>query len=219
MKIYPTLLDDSLATIQAQLVALKSLKHLSILQIDIIDGEFVDNLTITPIDLVGLDFGDLQLDFHLMVHEPLGYVYEILNQQETLPVRAIIAQVERMSDQLEFIREVTKNKAKAGLSLDVFTPIEVINDDAWAKLDVIQLMAVEAGFQGQPLKAIIFEKIKKLGAILTKFNAKCEIVIDGGVTLENVSQLHQVGADAVGVGSALWRAKDPQAVINQIRQL
>jgi len=65
-----------------------------------------------------------------------------------------------MSDQLEFIREVTKNKAKAGLSLDVFTPIEVINDDAWAKLDVIQLMAVEAGFQGQPLKAIIFEKLK-----------------------------------------------------------
>ena len=82
MKIYPTLLDDSLAIIQVQLTKLKSMKHLSVLQIDVIDGEFADNLTITPIDLVGSDFGDLQLDFHLMVHEPLDYVYEILNQQE-----------------------------------------------------------------------------------------------------------------------------------------
>lgn len=219
MKVYPTLLNDSLATIQTQLVMLKRMKHLSVLQIDIIDGEFADNLTVTPIDLVGLDFGEFQLDFHLMVNEPLDYVDEILSHREALPVRAIIAQVECMSHQSEFIKAVKKNKVKAGLSLNIFTPVEAINNNVWSTLDVIQLMAVEAGFQGQSFKTVIFEKIKDLKTTLNKFEAQCEIVVDGGVTLENAAQLHRAGVEAVGVGSALWQAEDPQAMINQIRQL
>src|SRR5690606_11795580 len=97
------------------------------IQVDIIDGYFVDNITVTPADLIDLDFGDLEIDFHLMTQEPLDFVREIIDYQDDLPVRSVIGQIEQMSNQELFIDEVRRYDWNVGLSLNLNTPISEID--------------------------------------------------------------------------------------------
>ena len=100
MKLHPSLLTDSVDQYQQQLELILSSQLIEVAQVDVIDGHFADNITLTPADLVNFDYGQLQLDFHLMTEEPMDYVYELIEHQDLLPVRAVIAQVERMSSQV-----------------------------------------------------------------------------------------------------------------------
>jgi ribulose-phosphate 3-epimerase len=219
MKFYPALLSDSVDEIQKQLSIAQSLESVEVVQIDVIDGQYADNMTVTPLDLVDLDFHNLKIDFHLMVEEPINYVSEIIQCEEQLPVRAVIAQIERLSHQAEVLSELKKNKIQAGLSLDLFTPIESIDLSSASDIDLIQLMGVEAGFQGQSLHQSVFKKIADLMQWLKTYDLSAEVVVDGGVKLDNILLFKQAGVDAVAVGSLLWTAKEPSQIAKQIQQI
>ncbi|MEA2056219.1 MAG: hypothetical protein U9O78_00675 [Patescibacteria group bacterium] len=217
MKIYPTILTDSIAVCQQQVREVSSVAEIETVQIDVIDGHYVDNLTVTPADLVEVNFFDLSLDFHLMVEEPLNHLYEILEFKDQLPARAVIAQIERMTCQSEFIKDVKKNGLKPGLSLDLFTPLEALDYETWnSELEVIQLMAVEAGHQGQEMQPLLFEKLQKLKRLMQEYSVNWEIVVDGGVKITNVKRLEEAGVEAVSVGSQIWRAEDKERVIQKL---
>jgi ribulose-phosphate 3-epimerase len=212
MKFYPALLSDSLTLLNSQLQLSQSLPQVKVVQIDIIDGLFADNLTVSPSDLMVLDFGKLKLDLHLITEEPLDFVHEALECTDSLPIRGVVAQIERMSYQDQYVTELKKNKLKVGISLDLFTPISEINENIFPDLNYIQLMAIEAGFQGQKLNESIYQKVADLKQYLTKRQLQCEIIVDGGVKLNNLEKLKQVGVDAVAVGSMLWTAENPREV-------
>ncbi len=216
MNLYPTILTDSVEVFVRQASLAQSLEGVEIIQVDIIDGRFADNMTISPADIAGFDFGELQLDFHLMVEEPLDYLNEIIEYKEQLPTRAVIAQVERMSSQLEFINQAKDVKIKAGFSLDLFTPFSAIEKDILSKLDVIQLMSIEAGFQGQKFDQKIFQKIKEINQIKKELELNFELVIDGGIKEAQLKQLKNLQVDAVAVGSWLWKNDKPQSVAESV---
>jgi ribulose-phosphate 3-epimerase len=210
MNLYPSLLSDSVETIQKQINTVKDLSEIKTVQIDIIDGFFADNLTISVLDLIDLDFGELTVDVHLMTEEPMDFVWELETVKERLPIRAVIAQVERMTHQQDFVDQVKKIGWQAGISLDLFTPLSEIDKNIYEKLDILQLMSIEAGFQGRKFKGQVFEKLEKVNK-----NKDLEIIIDGGVKPENVEKIIQAGADGVAVGSALWKASNiKEAVAN-----
>lgn len=208
--LYPSILTDSLAEAQQQLNAVKDVEGIEVFQVDIIDGQFADNLTITPCDLENFDFGSAQIDLHLMTEEPMDYLYECIGVEDALPIRGMIAQVERMSYQQSFLEEVAKHDWQPGLSLDLFTPVEAIEETSWPHLKVVQLMAIEAGFQGQKLQDQVYDKIAELTAELERRELEqVEIVIDGGVSLQNLPKLLEAGASSVAVGSDIWQADNP----------
>ncbi|KUK79424.1 MAG: Ribulose-phosphate 3-epimerase [Microgenomates bacterium 39_7] len=219
MNIYPAILSESIDEVVLQLQTVQSLKGVEVVQMDILDGRFADNLTVTPMDLVGLSFEDLQLDFHLMVEEPTDFVHEILDYQKDLPVRGVIAHIERMSDQQEYIDLVIANKMKVGLSLDLFTSLEEIEKDVLDKLDIIQLMGIEAGFQGQAFQKSVFEKIEQLVAIKRSSSLDFELVIDGGVKEDVLNNFSNSGVNSVAIGSWLWKNENPQSVVDKILSL
>ncbi len=219
MKIYPAILTDSLSQAQQQLDIAQELSDIETVQIDIIDGRFADNLTFTAADFGELEFGDLTCDLHLMTEEPMDAVYELIEYSKVVPVRAVIGQVERMSNQKFFLEEVEKHEWEPGLSLDIFTPLEAIDDDSWQFLKVVQLMGVEAGFQGQQFNPHVLEKIEELKLLALKFEKSIEIIVDGGVTTETMKKIVDVGVDSVAVGSALWNATDKQALLNSLARV
>ncbi len=216
MKIYPAILSDSVAEIQHQLFLAQDFENVETVQIDILDGRFADNMTVTPVDLVNLNFGELTVDFHLMVDEPMDYIQEILNFQEELPVRAVVAQIERMSCQEEVLQKIKKNKLIPGLSLDLFTPVESIDWSNAEDLEIIQLMAIEAGFQGQEFQSAVLDKIEKTEDKLSKHKLETEIVVDGGIKLKQAEILSKAGVDAAAIGSLIWESDDPAEIIEQI---
>jgi len=207
VKIYPALLSDSRSELQRQLDLIGqqcSSELVSLVQVDVIDGKFADNVTLTPSDLPDLNWGDLQLDIHLMVEEPLDYVYELIDVKNQLPIRGVIAQVERMTNRDPFLEEVEKNGWLPGLSLDLFTPVDELETQVPHYLKIIQIMAIEAGFQGETFKPVALEKIKTLKPLANQLGL--ELIVDGGVNQASIGQIAAAGANAVAVGSALWQS-------------
>jgi len=219
MYLYPAILTDSIDLFTKQIALAQSLDGVEVVQIDVIDGRFADNLTISPIDIIGFDYGELQLDFQLMVEEPLDYLHEIIEYKQQLPIRVVIAQVERMSSQQEFIEQAKDEKIKTGFSLDLFTPISAINKEMFAELDVIQLMSIEAGFQDLKFDKRVFEKIKELNQIKKDQQLHFELIVDGGVKQAQLGALNRLKVDAVAVGSWLWKNEKPQSVVNAVINL
>jgi ribulose-phosphate 3-epimerase len=218
MNVYPALLTGSKYEAQQQAMWISSYPKIRTLHIDVIDGRFIDNVTITPVDFPDIDFGELSIDLHLMTEEPLDFVYETIEHQEFYTIRSMIAQVERMSSQAHFLEAVKKNNWQAGLSLDLFTPFEAIDEDSWHELDSIQLMGVEAGFQGQSFQKQTIEKIKDLVVLRQQLDRSFEIIVDGGITPELVADIEDAGADSIVVGSALWSSEN-QDQLDETMQL
>ncbi len=208
MNIYPTILTDQHDIFQQQLDLCIESGLVHTIQVDIIDGYFVDNITVTPADLTDLDFGDLEIDFHLMTQEPLDFVREIIDYQDDLPVRSVIGQIEQMSNQELFIDEVRRYDWNVGLSLNLNTPISEIDSSQFERIHSIQLMSIDTGYQGQELHEKVYKKITDLRKLLMEKDLRLEVIIDGGVNPETIAKLQESGASSVGVGSFLWKAPD-----------
>lgn len=208
MKIIPAILTESRSVAISQIELANSDDRFNALQIDIIDGWFADNLTLTPADYADLEYGQLQLDFHLMTEEPLDYVFELLEHRENLPIRSVIAQIEKMSSQITFVDQLKKTGWKVGLSLDLFTPIESIETSVMGELDFVQVMAIEAGFQGQAFVTTIVDKIKELQGLRQKKSYQYELIVDGGIKKEEVALLQSLEVESVTIGSGLWKSVD-----------
>lgn len=210
MQLTPTLLCGDINTFQTQLNLVQDFTEVPAIQVDVIDGLYADNVTITPADLAlaELDFGDLKLDYHLMTEEPMDYVWELLEHQPQLPVRAVYGQIEKMSNQENFLEMVQKQGWQAGLALNLYTPVSSIDEAAWEWLDGVLLMAVEAGEQGQVFQEQIFAKIAELKKLAEAKNHPLEIVIDGGVKMAHLAKLKAAGVSQAAVGSALFAVAD-----------
>jgi len=211
MRIYPSILSHSIEEVQSQVDLAKSCPDVEVLQIDIVDGFYADNLTISPQNLLEIDFGDLEIDLHLMVEEPMDMMTEIEQIIDHLPIRTVIAQIEKMTYQLDFVTDLKKMGLKAGLSLDLYTPLDSLDEGILDKLDVLQFMGIEAGFQGQQLSKHVFDKVKtftKQENLQNRDGLPIEIIFDGGVTEANLKQLQALGISSFAIGSTLWQAPD-----------
>jgi len=210
MQINPAILTGDIETFIQQLALVRDFSTAELVQIDIIDGLFSNNVTITPTDLAlaDLDFARLKLDFHLMTEEPMDYVWELVEHQQSFPIRAVYGQIEKMSHQTDFLEEVKKQGWQAGLALNLFTPISSIEQSAWNYLDEVLLMAVEAGAQGRVFNNLVLEKIKELCSQAQQLGRTIKIVVDGGVKAEHLAILKSSGVDRVAIGSALFSVPD-----------
>lgn len=168
-------------------------------QIDIIDGQFVDNKTVDPSVFENIET-TLLLDFHLMVKEPKSWVERCIRAGAD----RIIGQVEMMSDQTQFLGKVQEVGKYVGLAVDLETPISKIDSVILNNLDVVLVMSVPAGFGGQEFNDSALEKIKELDEIRARDDTPFKIIVDGGVSLENIRDLKKAGADEVSVGRRIF---------------
>ncbi len=208
MEIIPSILTDEVDLVFEQVEVCKESGLVHRLQLDVIDGMFADNITIFPSDLMGISFANLKIDIHLMTQDPMDFVHELRDMKKYVPVGVVLGQVEQMHSQKKFLKEVKKNGWQAGLSLNLHTPLEAIDDEVWEFLDAVQIMGVKAGFSGQQFSTTALNMISELNDYIMDNDLDIEIIVDGGVTLDNLDEVASFGADAVVVGSALWQSRD-----------
>jgi ribulose-phosphate 3-epimerase len=208
MTVYPSILTESMAEAQRRLELLDTVGGEHTVHIDVIDGLFADNVTITPADLPHLWFPEgWKCDLHLMTDEPMDYVFELVEVKEELPIRSVIGQLERMSSQSEFLTEVKKHGWRVGLAVDLYTPTDEIDPGLIEQLDVVLLMGVPAGFSGQTLRPHIWEKIEEFRKQANP--PELEFLLDGGVTLAGLEDASAKGFTAAVMDSALWQGPNP----------
>lgn len=168
-------------------------------QIDIIDGVFANNKTIDPSALEGIDT-QLNLDFHLMADEPIHWVEKCVRAGAD----RIIAQIERMNDQIAFIGKVQELGTMVGLAIDLETTVDKIDSTILTSLDVVLAMSVKAGLGGQRFDPVVLDKLKKLNDLRYRDDTPYKICVDGGETTETVDDVRLEGVDEIVIGKRIF---------------
>ncbi len=197
VKIIPAILSNSPSEVEELLRQADGV--VDRVQIDIIDGQFVQNKTIDPAVLENFDT-DLLLDFHLMTKEPVDWVERCVRAQAD----RIIGQIEQMSSQVDFVGKVSEIGLSVGLAIDLDTKVSALDPTILNNLDVVLVMAVSAGFGGQKFEAKVLDKIKELDEIRVRDENPFKICVDGGETPDTMDDTRIAGADEIIVGRRIF---------------
>lgn len=197
IQIVPAILDKTPEDFENHMAQLKNSVSFQEgwVHIDFADNEFVPNTTISP-DIAGKADVNLNKEAHLMVSYPLQWI----NKLKEAGFKRVIFHFESSDSIEECINKIKDLGMEAGIALNIDTPIEKI-DQFVDKIDLVLIMAIVPGFQGQPFLPEVFDKIKNL----KEKNWPVKISVDGAVRDTNAKQLMQAGVDQITVGSYLLK--------------
>jgi len=170
------------------------------IQIDVMDGHFVPNLTFGPGVVKSLRKSvSLFLDAHLMIDNPHGFLEEFARSG----ANRIIVHQEVCKDLPTVLRSIKKLKVEAGVAINPETPataVEGILDLA----DCVQVMTVNPGFAGQRFMEDQLIKIQGLRREIEQRHSKASIIVDGGVDPKTAPLAVRSGATVLVAGSSIY---------------
>ena len=180
------------------------------IHIDVMDNQFVQNLTIGPPVVKSLrKYTDKFLDVHMMVVEP----EKLVEPFARAGADGITFHVEAAENPNEVIDLIKSTGKQVGISLKPGTPLSSI-EPFLDKVDLVLIMTVEPGFGGQGYLPGSSDRIKKLKSRLNEMCLdRVLIEVDGGVKLDNMKEVVEAGADVLVAGSAVFGVKDPVQTI------
>ena len=192
MEIVPAILAESLEVFETRLRQAE--KFANYIQIDIMDGKFVDTQSLDPEMLNHITIA-IPFEIHLMVEDPLKTLMNIRNPS----LRKVIFHVEAAGDPLEFIKSAEKRGLDVGLAIKPETPLDGFEDLA-QHVDTLLFLTVDPGRYGSPFKS---EVIQKLLSAQQSLSHKT-IAVDGGVSFDNLPVLYDAHVDYVCIGSRIF---------------
>ena len=186
------------------------------LHIDIMDGHFVPNITFgVPIIEAVRKSTDKILDVHLMVEDP-DWIIE--------PVAAAGADIISVHAEgtKQLAATVTKIKECGPLASVALSPATSLSEVEYVlpELSMVLVMTVSPGFGGQGLIPYTIDKIRDLKTMVTERALQVDIEVDGGITLDNVTEVMEAGANIIVAGSAIFKgdaAENTQLFLEKMR--
>ncbi|CAL4324135.1 ribulose-phosphate 3-epimerase [Buchnera aphidicola] len=185
-----------------------------IIHFDVMDNCYVPNLTFGPLVLESLKKYKIcaPIDVHLMVRS----VDNLIPIFAKLGVEFISFHPETSNHIDRTLSLIQKYGCKCGLVLNPATPLNIL-DYVMDKLDLIVLMSVNPGFGNQKFIPSILDKIKEVRIRINKFFPNILLEVDGGINIENVTEVVRAGANILVMGSAIFHSKNYKHTITMIR--
>jgi ribulose-phosphate 3-epimerase len=185
------------------------------IHVDVMDGQFVPNITIGPAVLEAIRRSTAKpLNVHLMIVEPERYLGAFASAgADHLLVHAGPGSTIHLHRTLTQIRGLGK---KAGVVLDPAGRPELI-EYVLHLCDVVLVMTVNPGFGGQAFLPEMLPKIRRLRTICAERGLHPVIEVDGGENAATAAQAAACGATAIVAGSAIFGTEDYAAAIAAIR--
>ncbi|MFC1722854.1 ribulose-phosphate 3-epimerase [Nanoarchaeota archaeon] len=180
-------------------------------QIDVMDGRFVNNKTISASALKDITTS-LNLEAHLMTFNPLKHA-----KQYAKYCKKIIFHYEACKTDQEIIDVINfcrQHRLKVGLAINPPTKIKKIQHFL-PVLDLILVMSIMPGFSGQRFRPSSIKKVKEL----RKLNKKIDIEVDGGVNFKNAKQLIKAGATHLVSRSAILKYPDIKTAKKEFKKI
>lgn len=184
-----------------------------LLHLDVMDGMFVPNLTFGPLLCEAVSrVSCLPLDVHLMVARPEALVKPFADAGAS----RLAVHVEATTHLHRLLGAIREAGMVPGVALNPLTPVSSL-DEVWPFVDFVLVMTVNPGFGGQSLIPQTVQKLARLAEIRDRHAPGVELVVDGGVTVANASDLRGAGADILVAGTAVFSAADRRAAISQLK--
>ncbi|MDD6123552.1 MAG: ribulose-phosphate 3-epimerase [Bacteroidales bacterium] len=183
--------------------------------LDVMDGVFVPNISFGfPVMQAMARDAQKPLDVHLMIVQPEKFVAEV----KALNAKVMNVHYEACTHLHRVVQQIKAHDMMAGVTLNPHTPVSVL-EDIIGDLDLVMLMSVNPGFGGQRFIEHAVEKTRRLRELVDRTGSNALIEIDGGVNRETGAKLVAAGADVLVAGSAVFKAADPKAEIEALRNL
>jgi len=179
------------------------------LQLDIMDGIFVNNKSWAPPGSLRGRLHGFVFDAHLMVTDPEHAVPLWL----AAGARRVYFHAESTTSDHLIIMSMPESMDRLGVAINPETPVSRITVDL-KDIPNVLIMGVRPGWSGQEFQPIALDKIRAIKSM----NPAIRIAVDGGVRPENIRQIVEAGADEVIVGKSLTDAPDPLAALAILRQ-
>lgn len=187
------------------------------LHIDIMDGDFVPNLSFGPATVASLrPRTSLPFDVQLMVRSPV----KLIQAFAKAGADRITVHVESNHEGgiRETLNAVRGAGCKVGLALNPETALDAV-DPFLTDIDLLLVMTVNPGFGGQAFIPSMVEKIESAYVRRVKAGLEYRIQVDGGITRTSAAACLSSGADTLVSGTALFGSVDPSTEIRAMREL
>ena len=213
VKIAPSILSANFAKMGEEVRSLEACGA-DLVHCDVMDGVFVNNITFGIKMVEDLrKITTLPLDCHLMIVHPEKYVERFVKAGADI----VTVHYEACQDNLKETLMLIKNAgAKCGAVINPDTPVEKIKDII-PLCDMVLVMSVFPGFGGQKFIPESLDKLREIRAIINKLSKDIDLEIDGGVTLDNVQEIIDAGANVIVAGSAVFNAPDRAKAISILK--
>lgn len=185
------------------------------LHLDVMDGVFVPNITFgAPVIKKIRKVTKMPFDVHLMIDKPERFIEDFVNAGADI----LTVHQEATTHLHRTIQEIKSHGILAGVSLNPATSLETLEyiiDD----LDLILIMSVNPGFGGQSFIESMEGKIRALRQLINARKPNIILEVDGGIKLENVGRIKDLGVDLVVAGSAIFNFEDVEERTRQFKQI
>ncbi len=212
LQIAPSLLSADFTKLEQEIRSVER-AGADLLHLDVMDGQFVPNLTFGPFIVDAINrLSDLPLDVHLMIRDPLNLAARFVQAgADWLTIHS-----EAVADPAAALLAIRRLGAKAGVSLNPGTPLTTI-ERALPGADLVLVMSVNPGFGGQEFIASALDKVAAIRKLKAEGRTNAVISIDGGINPQTAKLAVEAGAELLVAGSAIFGSADRAAAIKAIR--
>ena len=214
MQISPSVLGADLLRLGEEIERVEKL-GLHWLHIDNMDGHFVSNISFGPDFVAAMRRRtNLFLDVHLMLSNPRQYIAAYARAGADL----ITVHAEVTDDVEDLLRQIAALGVKTGVSIRPNTSVEAVRR-LLPLCDLVLVMTVQPGFGGQSLREDCLSKLPVIRKMIDETGRDIRLEVDGGIKMDNAHRVIKAGADVLVIGTGLFRAEDPAAVVTALHEM
>ena len=166
-------------------------------QVDVMDGHFVPNLTFGPaiVAAVRSVAPEIPIEAHLMVERPEQFVRAFAEAGADY----ILVQVESSYALYRTVHAIGEAGCRPGLVLNPATPVETLRELV-PYVCMVNVMTVEPGFGGQRFIVTSPDKIRRVRDLAPDL----DIEVDGGIDERTAPLVTEAGARLLVAGSSVF---------------
>jgi ribulose-phosphate 3-epimerase len=210
--IAPSLLAADFADLGNQ-IALAEQGGADWIHLDVMDGQFVPNLTIGPPVIRSLRRRtSLPFDVHLMIEHPDLYLEEF----RRAGADSITVHYETCPHLHRTVQKIKSMGARAGVCINPATP-ESLLPGILPDVDMVLIMSVNPGFGGQSFIPSSVDKIRRTAAMLRTVHPGIYLEVDGGIDATTAPAVVEAGATVLVAGKAIFGSADIPSAVRALR--
>ncbi|MDP2884845.1 MAG: ribulose-phosphate 3-epimerase [Ignavibacteria bacterium] len=185
------------------------------IHLDVMDGQFVPNITIGPFIINAVrQSTKLPLDTHLMIVNPdkhletfrsAGADYITVHQEVCTHLHRTVTQIKNLG-------------AKAGVSINPGTPCSTLKEII-SEVDLILIMSVNPGFGGQTFIEGTLRKLREAKSMIEESGRDIRLEVDGGIDMVTGPRVVRAGADVLVAGTSIFRKPDIKKAVAELRSI
>lgn len=177
------------------------------IQIDVMDGHFVPNITMGPMIVEAVRRStSLPLEAHLMITNPQDFIETFAHAGADV----IIVHQEVCPHLHRVIQQIKAAGKRAGVALNPSTP-DITLHEVLSLLDLVLVMTVNPGFGGQDFIPETLPKLLRLRQNIDRLGLRCDLEVDGGIHESTAPSVVQAGANLLVAGSAIYNNQESVA--------